>query len=820
LAPLLALLQDAVLRVTPEGRVLQANPATADFLCVHHEEIVGRTIDELGLPSGFAESWRQALSSVRESRMEQHFELRLGAPKDERHYHVRVVPEVADKHAGALIVIARDVTAQQRLQHAIPESSDLHRAALPKPAERPLAATHTGECVTTAEVTKDRHIQRALAESEAKFRAVFEQAAVGIARVGLDGRFREVNGRFAAITGYTPEELVERSFQEITWPADLRKDLDLARQLEEGAISTYSIEKRYVRKSGDLIWVNLTRSAMRNAAGATSLITVIEDITQRKKTEEALHTQNAVLAGIARILREALTSTTEEALLTTCIQIGMEITESSTGGYQSHERDEAIVVSLSANMMDGEPIFTRQTIASPTPNSGHAEGNDLLPWLTTVTEATYGRAFIAVPIHHGDHLVGMLGFGGRHDGYGSVHLEAAMALAPAVARAILSTRSEAELKRANERLAESDRRKNDFIGVLSHELRNPLAPISNSLYILKHSAADLERTQRAHAVLERQIGQLARLVDDLLDVTRIGKNKIQLRREPLDLTKLVQGTVDDHRESFELAGVTLEFVPPAETLIVDGDPNRLAQIVGNLLQNAVKFTERGGHTRLQLYQELDGARATLRIRDTGMGMSAGVLAHLFEPFVQADRTLERSRSGLGLGLALVKGLVELHGGTVEASSDGPGRGSEFVLQLPLAPDSLRHLREESERVKAIASVRILVIEDNVDAAESLREVLELLGHEVQVRHSGPDGVTAARAYRPRLVFCDIGLPGMDGYEVARALRADPSLRPLHLVALSGYARPQDLAMAQNAGFDRHLSKPPRVEWIVDILAVL
>ncbi|MGC4070426.1 MAG: PAS domain S-box protein [Polyangiaceae bacterium] len=706
------------------------------------------------------------------------------------------------------------------LQHHVGAHFELDCPHVGATLEFRLCPTADGVFVFFSDTSERKQVHQALAESEAKFRAVFEQAAVGIARVGLDGRFREVNDRFAAITGYTPEELVERSFQEITWPEDLSKDLELARQLERGALSTYSIEKRYIRKDGNVIWVNLTRSVMSNSAGVPSLITVIEDITQRKRTEEALHTQNAVLSGIARILREALTSTTEEALLASCIQIGMQITGSTIGCFQSRERDEVHVVSRSTNTVDGEAHFTQRTVPPSMLTVEHTTQHELLRWLATLTDASNGRTFIAVPIQHGNQLAGMLGFGGRRDGYGTDHLEAAMALAPAIARAVLSTRSEAELKRANERLAESARRKNDFIGVLSHELRNPLAPISNSLYILKHSGTDFERAHRAHAVLERQIGQLARLVDDLLDVTRIGKNKIQLRREPLDLAKLLRGTVDDHRASFELSGIALEFIAPEEPLVVDGDPNRLAQIVGNLLQNAVKFTERGGCTRLELFEENEGIFATIRIRDTGMGMPAEVLSHLFEPFVQADMTLERTRSGLGLGLALVKGLVELHGGTIEASSEGPGRGSEFVVRLPIVPEKLRR-RDDNTECKNPGTVRrILVVEDNVDAAQSLRELLELLGHEVEVRHSGPQGVAAARTFQPHLVLCDIGLPGMDGYEVARAIRSEPTLSRLHLVALSGYARPQDLTMAIGAGFDRHLSKPPCVEAILEILAML
>lgn len=375
------------------------------------------------------------------------------------------------------------------------------------------------------------------------------------------------------------------------------------------------------------------------------------------------------------------------------------------------------------------------------------------------------------------------------------------------------------LRRANAQLREEDRRKNEFLGVLSHELRNPLMPIKNSLYILDRAAPGSEVAQRARAIMARQVDQLARLVDDLLDVTRISRNKIQLQRRRLDLNELVRCVLEDHRTIFEARDQRVELVPAPGPVFIDADGNRMAQVVGNLLHNASKFTPPTG--RVMVSVEIDRsaaqAQAIVRVGDTGVGLSPELAAHVFEPFVQADSSLDRSKGGLGLGLALVKGLVELHGGAVSAHSPGPGQGSQFTVRLPL-----RDAAPVSDEPVPVAAAggrrRVLVIEDNPDAAESLRALIELHGHEVTVVNNGVDGIARARALRPDLVLCDIGLPGLDGFAVAGALRADATLRDTRLVAVSGYALPEDLQRAASAGFQGHLAKPPRVEQLVELLS--
>jgi PAS domain S-box-containing protein len=364
-------------------------------------------------------------------------------------------------------------------------------------------------------------------------------------------------------------------------------------------------------------------------------------------------------------------------------------------------------------------------------------------------------------------------------------------------------------------LREADRRKNEFLAVLSHELRNPLAPIRYALDILQQVEPGGDQARRAQEVIGRQVGQLSRLVDDLLDATRIVRGKIELRPERIELNDLARKTVDDHRPVFARRGVAVEVCLFEAPIFVAADRARLTQVLGNLLQNAAKFTPAGGRATVEVRLGEHG-QAEMRVADTGVGVSPELLPHLFEPFAQADRTLERSRGGLGLGLALARGLVELHGGQVRAQSAGPGHGTEVTVSLPVAPPATEPA-DALRQPHALAGRRILVIEDNVDAAMTIREALELRDNEVVIAYDGVEGVAKAREFKPEVVLCDLGLPRLDGFGVARALRAEPTLASTLLVAVSGYAQPDDLLRAREAGFDHHVAKPPSVGALEELL---
>ncbi len=371
-----------------------------------------------------------------------------------------------------------------------------------------------------------------------------------------------------------------------------------------------------------------------------------------------------------------------------------------------------------------------------------------------------------------------------------------------------------ELREAQEALREADQRKSQFLAVLSHELRNPLAPIRNSLYLLAHAAPGGDQAARARDVIDRQTQQLTRLVDDLLDVTRISHGKIELHRERLDLREVVRRTCDDHRSLFEQRGVSLRFEDPGPVW-VEADPTRMSQVIGNLLQNSAKFTPQGGTTWVTL--GFEGGQAAVRIRDDGAGMRPDEVRGMFEPFAQADSSLAHPHGGLGLGLALVKGLMELHGGSVTGRSTGLGNGSEFAITLPLAAPAPA-ARTEPLPPPSPSGQLVLIIEDNLDAGQTLAEVLEVSGYRVRVALDGQSGIAAARQLAPDVVLCDIGLPDLDGYAVARSLRADSSLGSTRLIALTGYALPEDRARAREAGFDAYLAKPAPLDELKRLIA--
>ncbi|WP_437592841.1 hybrid sensor histidine kinase/response regulator [Sorangium sp. So ce1000] len=385
-----------------------------------------------------------------------------------------------------------------------------------------------------------------------------------------------------------------------------------------------------------------------------------------------------------------------------------------------------------------------------------------------------------------------------------------------------------DLKTAEQALRDADRRKDEFLAMLAHELRNPLAPVRTAVAMLRRIGAADPVQRRARDVIDRQVTHMVRLIDDLLDISRIARGRIQLHKARCDLVSIVRQTAEDYRANLEVDGVALSVIAPDEPLWVEGDDTRLAQMLGNLLQNAGKFTHAGGRVRVRVEAgppgpgRVEGAlgQAVITVEDNGVGMDPALLARLFDPFSQADQGLARSKGGLGLGLALVKGLAELHGGTVAAQSDGPGCGSTFTLRLPLAAPIARDQQAASDGEGASRrGLRVLVIEDNHDAAESLEMLLTLSGYDVETAFDGPTGLTAARTRPPDVVLCDLGLPGgMDGYDVARAIRAEPSLASTRLVALSGYGQDEDRRRSREAGFDKHLVKPAEDTALMEALS--
>ena len=369
-------------------------------------------------------------------------------------------------------------------------------------------------------------------------------------------------------------------------------------------------------------------------------------------------------------------------------------------------------------------------------------------------------------------------------------------------------------------LSEADHRKDEFLAMLAHELRNPLAPIRNALRIMQLTPGNAEAIEAAFQMMDRQSSHMVRLVDDLLDVSRISRGKINLRKARVALASVVNEAVEVARAHCESLELNLAVSLPPEPIYLEGDSTRLAQIVGNLLSNACKFTDRGGSIRLSV--EREAGQAVIRVRDTGIGIGAEQLPRIFELFVQADTSLERPMGGLGIGLTLVKNLVELHGGGIEVKSAGVGHGSEFVVRLPALTGTARPPAPEpaGPEPAPTTGLRILVVDDNRDMATSLAMVLELTGNETHIANDGLEAVDKAADVRPDVILLDIGLPKLNGYEVARKIRTQPWGKAVVMVAITGWGQEEDRQKAADAGFDAHLVKPMEHHSLTRLLAEL
>ncbi|HEY9028441.1 MAG TPA: ATP-binding protein, partial [Burkholderiaceae bacterium] len=425
--------------------------------------------------------------------------------------------------------------------------------------------------------------------------------------------------------------------------------------------------------------------------------------------------------------------------------------------------------------------------------------------------------FVAAPVIERGEIRGVLALHRRDTPYGDTEEFMLSALSDQVAISLAQARQHRDLEDALDRLRQESRRKDLFLAMLSHELRNPLAPIVNSLQLLQRTGCAGASAPRAIDVIRRQTDHMVHLVNDLLDISRITQGKVQLQVTDIDLGESLEHVVQDYHGMFDKAGVGLTLRLPPAPVRVRADAVRIAQMFGNLLSNAAKFTGRGGRTTVRLDSDATTREAVVSFEDTGPGMDAGQLDAVFEPFWQSSQSLARSQGGLGLGLALVKGLAELQEGSASASSAGPGQGTNFTVRLPLTRRKVDRPLPEAPRTQLVHR-RILIVDDNVDAADTLRQLVELDGeHDIEVEHDGRSGIGNAMSRAPDLVFCDIGLPDVDGYEVARTLRRSGRFHDCLLVAVSGYGLAEDVERSYEAGFDLHLTKPVSPALLYDVM---
>ncbi|GEJ55934.1 PAS domain-containing hybrid sensor histidine kinase/response regulator [Anaeromyxobacter diazotrophicus] len=610
--------------------------------------------------------------------------------------------------------------------------------------------------------------------------ALLENSPLAVIEWSTDFRISRWSDEATRMFGWTAAEAVGNRINQLNWV--YAEDWPLVEQVMGDMLSGRRprnvSRNRNVRKDGTVIHCEWYNSTVAGPDGRlASVLSLVLDVTEQKRAEEALREGMALLRAISDTSTDAIYAKSREGQLrfanpATVALIGKPLAQvlGRTDAELLEDPEVARVVMENDRriMESGAPAELEERVPMP-------DGTDRV-WLSR--KVPYRDA--------AGRVVGLLG----------------------ISRDITGR------KQHEEELREADRRKDEFLGMLSHELRNPLAPIRNSIYLLSRAAPESEQARRARAIIERQTDHLTRLVDDLLDVTRIARGKVALRRERVDLREVVARAAEDLRSVLEGRGVSFSTALPAGDAWADADATRVAQIVGNLLHNAAKFTRPGDAVTLSL--SVAGGQAEIRVRDTGAGIEPALLGKVFEPFVQGERTLARTEGGLGLGLSLVKGVAALHGGSVEAASAGKGRGAEFVVRLPLAEGGAVAAAPAPAAAPASQGRRVLIVDDNADAAGSLADVVALLGHEVDVAHDGPAALERARARPPDVVLCDLGLPGMSGYEVARALRAGGG--GMRLVAVSGYAQPEDVEAALKAGFDHHLAKPASPEDLARLLA--
>jgi PAS domain S-box-containing protein len=627
-----------------------------------------------------------------------------------------------------------------------------------------------------SDVTRRKQAEEALRASEERFRLLVHAVKdYAIYMLAPDGTVTSWNAAAERFYGYREDDILGRN-RSVFFTPEQRAEGAAERDLQAALRDDRHQEEGWrVRKDGSRFWADVLVTAVRDEAGQLrGFANVTRDVTERRRSEAAVRESEERLRLAQQVARAGSfdwniqsgvnTWTPELEALYGLPPGGFGGTEAAFEQLVHPEDRDQVLRWVERAMETGAPCEGEWRVIWP-------DGS--LHWIAARWQVL--KDGFCKPVR-------MTG----------INFE-------------ITDRKRAEELRASEAaLREADRQKNQFLGMLSHELRNPLAPIRNSLFLLEHAEPTGQEAHRAREVINRQVGHLTRLVDDLLDVTRITRGKVELRRVELDLGALVRRTADDYRRMMQDRGLELA-VELGGGLVVNGDETRLAQIFGNLLSNAAKFTPAGG--RVTIAAHAQGGAAVVRVRDSGPGIAPDVLPSIFEPFTQAKQTLARTEGGLGLGLALVKGLVILHGGEVKVVS-GSG-GAEFIVRLPLAVKRERPAAPSTAPARAAAPAshrRVLVVDDNEDAAETLAEMVRMLGHDVEVAYDGPTAVRRAGKYHPDLVLCDIGLPGMDGYEVAHELRAAHG-HDVRLVALSGYAQPEDVATAMEAGFDEHVAKP-------------
>lgn len=654
-------------------------------------------------------------------------------------------------------------------------------------------ATHDNEeeRLRSAALESSRTILQARKRAEEELRKRSEWLRITLASIGdavistdAEGCVTFMNGVAESLTGWTQSEATGRPladvFQIVNEGTREPGANPALRALKEGTVVGLANHTILIARDRTERFIDDSAAPIRDDSGvAVGAVLVFRDVTERRNAEEA----QARLAAIVESSQDAIISKTLDGVIRSW----------NTGAerlfdYPAHEAiGQPITLIIPPDRRDEEfEILAR------------ISQGERIEHFETVRVSKQGRlidiSLTVSPIRDRD---------GRIIG------------ASKIARDIT------DRKRVDKALDEANQRKDQFIALLAHELRNPLAPLRNGLQVLRLAGTDTSAIAQARDMMDRQLGHMVRLIDDLLDISRVSQNKMELRRSRVLLKDVISSAVETARPAIEEAGHEFTISLPPEPVYLDADLTRLAQVFSNLLNNSAKYTERGG--RILLAAERQGSEVIVSVRDTGLGIPANDLPRIFDMFSQVDRSVERSTGGLGIGLALVKGLVEMHGGKVTAMSAGEGKGSTFTVKLPAfertaAP--LAPVRSESEPHYAGPLRRILVVDDNRDSANSMAMMLKLMGNEVRTAHDGIEAIETAQEFRPKAILMDLGMPRLNGYEATRRIREQPWGRGMLIIALTGWGQEADRSQSQEAGCDGHLVKPVNLSDLESLLTQL
>lgn len=624
-------------------------------------------------------------------------------------------------------------------------------------------------------------------EAKAHLSAIVATTKDAIISKDLDGIITSWNRGAERMFGYSAEEVIGKPITLLIPPDHIDEEAMILDRIRQGEVINKGFETVRKRKDGSLIDVSLTISPVRNASGQiVGASKIARDITDRKQAEVAVQTSEVRYRRLFESAKDGILIL--DARTGKIIDANPFMTELLGYSHGHFVGKELWEIGLFKEKSENQAAFRELQ------EQGYIR-YDHLPLKTNKDEQT--EVEFVSNVYQVDHRL----------------------VAQCNIRDI-SERSRLERKTHEQAAALADlhRRKDEFLAMLSHELRNPLAPISNAVQLLRLQSNEDQLQLQARTIIERQVGQLKHLIDDLLEVSRITTGRVQLHRERVAIHGIVDRAVETARPLIEQRGHELTVSVPPQPIWLYADAARLEQVVVNLLNNAAKYTEESGHIWLTVQQE--GDEAVLRVRDSGVGIAPELLPRIFDLFTQAERSLARSEGGLGIGLALVQRLVELHQGRVEAHSS-LGRGSEFVVRLPVVLSPAPQPPPVTKTAKPTGpSLRVLVVDDNVDSAESLAQLLRISGHDVRTAHDGHAALQAALDFRPNVVLLDIGLPKMDGYDVAKQMRQEPILNNVVLVAMTGYGQESDRQRSLEAGFDHHLVKPADFGKLHEILATV